>query len=75
MTYRVIVQEVWTRTVKIEADSPEQALSLVDDGDGERLDDTLHYSYTLDPEFGWQVCSVSDEGIYGAWLLASNLDI
>jgi trans-aconitate methyltransferase len=47
--YRVKIPEVHYQTVEIEADSPEQAASLVfNDGEGDYLDDHLEFSHTLE---------------------------
>lgn len=47
-TMRVIVPEVWYQTVEIEAESQEEAIRKVADGDGNYLDDKLEYSHTRD---------------------------
>ena len=46
--YHVMVPEVHYQTVEIEANSPEEAASLVNDGEGEHLELYLKYSHTLE---------------------------
>jgi hypothetical protein len=46
--YYVSVPEVHYQQVSIEADTPQQAAILVNDGEGESVDDTLEYSHTLE---------------------------
>lgn len=53
MKYAVWVPEVWVQEISIEADSPEEAMKLVKNGDGIYLDDRLDYSHTLDE--GWDI--------------------
>ena len=48
--YMVNVREVHVQQVKIRADSPEQAIQKVQQGEGQWLNDGLEYSHTLDPE-------------------------
>ena len=55
--YHVNVPEVHYQTVEVDASSPEEAVELVKDGDGEYLDDTLTYSHTLE-DCTWQVLDV-----------------
>lgn len=45
--YLVEVPEVHYQTVRITADSPQDALAKVRDGDGDYLDGRLEYSHTL----------------------------
>lgn len=52
--YFVTVKEVWNQVVEIEANSKEEALKFVSDGQGEYLDGLLEYNYTLDPDV-WNV--------------------
>ena len=49
--YLVSVPEVWVQVVLIEAESEEDALQLVKQGNGENLEDQFEYSHTLDD--GW----------------------
>lgn len=48
-TFIVKVPEVWYQDVRIEADSGAEAVGLVEQGEGEYLDNRLEYSHTLDP--------------------------
>ena len=57
--YIVKVREVHVMDVVIEADSKEEAIAAVTDGDGEYQDDSLEYSHTLEAE-DWTV-----EGPFG----------
>ena len=50
--YRVLMQEVHWREVFIEANSPENALQKVEEGEGERGDTC--YGYSLGP-YDWKV--------------------
>lgn len=50
MKYYVDVREIHIQTVEIEADSPEQAITRVAEGDGSYLDGRLEYSHTLPPD-------------------------
>lgn len=49
----VLVREVHVARVHVEADSPEDAIMAVREGDGDYGDET-EYSHTLDPE-AWTV--------------------
>ena len=46
--FYVYVPEVHYQTVSITASTPEEAVKLVDDGEGEYLDSELEYSHRLD---------------------------
>jgi hypothetical protein len=48
MKYRVVVREVWTQDNLVEADSIEEALAKVGEGDCDTVDNTLEYSHSLD---------------------------
>lgn len=50
----VVRKEVWIQPVTIEADSTEDVLHKVEDGEGEDLEDQFEYSHTLDSE-DWTV--------------------
>ena len=64
--FRVQVPEVHYQTVEIEAESPGQAVSLVNDGEGNYLDDHLEYSHPLDTTERWVVnMDTKVEGQYG----------
>jgi hypothetical protein len=52
MRFLVGVREVHVSTVEVEAESPEEAMRLVQDGDGEEI--MREYSHTLDPDL-WTV--------------------
>lgn len=54
--YHVLVPEVHYQAIEVEAESSEQAVRLVLDGEGEPLDDTLEFSHRLCV----QVMSVTD---------------
>ena len=54
MKYFVERKEVWCQNVEIEASSPEEALKLVADGEGDVRDQDFVYSYTLEPNM-WNV--------------------
>lgn len=45
--YHVLVREVHTSTQEIEADSVEDAIQLIREGEGKEL--TCEYSYTMEP--------------------------
>jgi len=47
-TYIVYVPEVWYQQVRIEADSEDEAMSLVQAGNGEDIDNTLEYSHRVE---------------------------
>jgi hypothetical protein len=49
-TFIVFVREVHIQPVTIEADTPEDAIQRVADGQGHADYDMLEYSHTLDPE-------------------------
>ena len=51
MRYLVEVPEVWYQKNIIDADSPEQAIEKVKNGEGELVDNGLEYSHTLDEGF------------------------
>lgn len=44
-TFVVCKREVWTQLVKIEAESKEEALKAVSEGEGQECDNTLEYSH------------------------------
>jgi hypothetical protein len=46
--YHVYVPEVHYQQVAVEAASPEEAAKLVQDGEGDVVDDTLEYSHGLE---------------------------
>ena len=50
MRYIITRREVWTQGVQIEADSKEEAIRKVADGDGEVIESLFEYSHTLDPD-------------------------
>ena len=45
-TYEVDLREIWVQTYQVEADSAEDAMQRVLDGNGIPLDDRLEYSDT-----------------------------
>lgn len=49
-TYRVFVKEVWVQAFDIEAESKEEAIKLITEGDGDIVQDELDYSHSLDPD-------------------------
>jgi hypothetical protein len=53
-TYKVIVREVWTQDVLIEAESEEEARKLVIAGEGDYVDNALFLDSTLDSDT-WMV--------------------
>jgi len=48
--YRVFVKEVWVQAFDIEAESKEEAIKLITEGDGDIVQDELDYSHSLDPD-------------------------
>ena len=58
--YIVEVREVWSQGVEIEADSPEEALERVQEGEGDNMEALFADSHTLDKEF-WVVTPVNVE--------------
>ena len=54
MKYFVERKEVWAQNVEIEANSSEEAIRLVADGEGDVRDSDFIYSYTLEPDT-WNV--------------------
>jgi hypothetical protein len=55
-TFLVRVPEVWYQTVRIEAETEDEAIEQVQEGNGEEVDNTLEYSSTLEPsEAHWQI--------------------
>ncbi len=48
--YYVLVREVHVSHLKVEADSPEEAIAKVAKGDEEFEDDCLEFSHTLDTD-------------------------
>ena len=54
MKYFVERKEVWAQNVEIEANSSEEALKLVADGEGDVRDHEFVYSHTLEPDT-WNV--------------------
>lgn len=56
--YVVGVREVHVQPIVIEAPSKHRALDLVEDGQGEPIDDALEYSHTL-PRQNWTVEEIS----------------
>lgn len=53
MKYSVWVAEVWYQRVDIEAENREEAIKLVQQGDGDYEDDDFDYSHTVDD--GWRI--------------------
>lgn len=53
----VDVQELWTQAVRVEADSKEEAIDKVLNGEGDFIDDTFEYRETnpLDNAEDWEV--------------------
>lgn len=52
--YIVSRREVHIQMVSVEAESKEEAIEKVAEGEGEMMDNTLEYSHSLDPEY-WTV--------------------
>jgi len=50
--YYVLVSEVHVSTMEIEAETPEEALEKVAEGEGDEI--ICEYSYTLEPD-SWKV--------------------
>lgn len=46
--FNVLIREVHVSTREIEADSPEEAIRLVEEGEGDEV--MCEYSHTLDPD-------------------------
>ena len=59
-TYVVDKREVWVQPVLIEAESKEEALKLVANGEGEYWDNSLEYSQDLSID-KWVVCLHKDD--------------
>ena len=57
-TYRVTVKEVWRSDIFIKADSKEDAIAKVKDGDGDETN--IDYEYTLEDDT-WEVIDVKEE--------------
>jgi hypothetical protein len=55
MKYDVQVREVHVQHIVVEADSPEEAVDMVRDGDGDHA--AIEYSHTLGPD-SWTVESI-----------------
>jgi len=54
--YIVDVPEVWIQRVKILAENADEARKLVQDGNGDYLDNELEYSHTFEhDEYPWRV--------------------
>lgn len=51
----VRMHEVYTQDVKVEAKNKKEALQKVLDGDGEYIDNSLCYNYTLDNSEDWEI--------------------
>jgi hypothetical protein len=49
-TFIVYVREVHVQQVRIQAESKEEAVKKVEEGDGEFLNNALEYSHSLEPE-------------------------
>jgi len=60
MKFIVSIREVHIQAVEIEADTKEEAVEKVKEGEGEYLEDGLDYSHTLDSEF-WTVEELKSE--------------
>lgn len=58
--FTVHVREVHVQDVEVMASCYEDAISMVQDGQGDRVDDTLEYSCTLDPD-DWTISGPGDE--------------
>lgn len=56
MRYIVVVKEVWEQPVSIEAESVDDAIRKVGDGEGTVLESEFEYSHSLDSET-WRVYS------------------
>ena len=54
-TYIVNVREVWIQPVQIEADTKEEALKKVLNGEGEYGINALEYSHTQDDSTDWEI--------------------
>ena len=59
MRYDVTVKEVWVQTYTVHADSPEEAIEKVQDGDCEAQDDSFEYSHALESH-DWDVVASPD---------------
>ncbi len=55
MKYYIHAHEVWVQKIAVVADSPEEALQKVLDGDGDYLDDALVYSCPRENSAEWVV--------------------
>jgi len=55
MRYMVEVREVHSQGYYVEADSPERAIEMIEDGEGDIQEAMFDYSHTLDSE-DWTVC-------------------
>jgi len=53
-TFWVCKREVWTQIVKVSAESKEEALVKVSNGNGISVDNTLEYSHDMSIEY-WTV--------------------
>lgn len=49
-TFIIGVKEVHIQPVRVEADSREEAIKKVAEGEGETLEELLEYDYTLEPD-------------------------
>jgi len=59
MKYIVTMKEVWDQMAIVEANSEEEAIKLIEAGEGQLLDDGFEYSRTFDSEY-WNVEEVED---------------
>lgn len=57
--YYVQVPEIWYQTVKVESDTEEEAIEMVQEGNSEDVENTFEYSHTLEPsDTPWKVAEV-----------------
>ena len=58
-TFAVEVKEVWSQVYHVEANTPEEAIRRVAEGQGKIQEQEFEFSDTLDSEY-WQVCEMKD---------------
>ena len=71
--YVVFRKEIWLQGVLVEAESEDSARTLVDEGEGDDLPDTLEYSDTPD-EDGHSVVELYDVNLHGIADNEPNID-
>ena len=58
--YIITMKEVWDQMTIVDAESEEEAIRLVEKGEGQLLDDGFEYNRTMDSEY-WNVEEVPEE--------------